>query len=79
VGILRILEFHWNAIFSSHSNWHISLPLFLTWLVIISLTDFLVGFVLATARGITLNELNKPYAYKCNLGVTDPSKAQMGG
>lgn len=73
--LLRILEFHWDAVFSVHSNWHLTLPLIIGWVALISITDIMVSMMYSLGRGITINELNKPWNYRHNFGLTDPSKA----
>lgn len=73
--ILKFIEFHWQALFSVHSNWHLTLPLILGWIALLSITDLMASMFYSLGRGITINELNKPWNYKHNFGVTDPSKA----
>jgi len=73
--ILRFLEFHWTALFTAHSNWHLTLPLILGYIALLSINDLFISMVYSAGRDITINELNKPWNYKHNLGVTDPSKA----
>lgn len=73
--ILKFLEFHWQALFSISSTWHLTLPLILCWIALLSITDLIVSMFYSLGRGITINELNKPWNYKHNFGVTDPSKA----
>jgi DHHC palmitoyltransferase len=77
--LLRILEFHWNALFTVHSNWHLTFPLIFTWLAIFSILDLVLLMVVSICRGVTLNEMNKGWGYKFNFEFSDPANKNLEG